>query len=74
MVLDTHRLLIPDVVWMDWIKSVEAMPRVWAIDMRPDEGKTGGTSPDHVYQGKLDSMCIPIDRSLVCLAEVTQAL
>lgn len=33
MVLDTHRLLIPDVPWVQWMKSSEeAMPRVWVVE------------------------------------------
>ena len=29
VVLDTHRLLIPDVVWMEWMGSDGARPRLW---------------------------------------------
>jgi len=32
MVLDSHRLLIPDMAWIDWMRcSAESVPRVWAI-------------------------------------------
>ena len=37
MVLDTHRLLIPDVVWMDWMDSDEARPCVFALWQSEDE-------------------------------------
>ena len=32
MVLDTHRLLIPDLVWIRWMRtSAASMPKVWLI-------------------------------------------
>jgi len=37
MVLDSHRLLVPDVAWIDWMReSEEARPRVWAVYTEPD--------------------------------------
>jgi len=38
IVLDSHRLLIPDLAWMDWMQdSVDARPRMWVVllDGRP---------------------------------------
>lgn len=36
MVLDTHRLLIPDVPWMDWMESEGTKVRVFAEWQRED--------------------------------------
>jgi len=34
MVLDSHRLLIPDVAWIDWMGSHgDARPHIWAISL-----------------------------------------
>jgi len=39
VVLDTHRLLIPDMAWIDWMmSSAEARPWVWAVRVRPEDG------------------------------------
>ena len=56
MVLNTHRLLIPDVKWIDWMwTDPAARPRVWAI-MPGDEGP--------VYRGQLDLELEPQRRPL----------
>jgi len=52
MVLDTHRLLIPDVSWIDWVESSEeAKPRVWAI-VRGHAGVVNGGRLDLEYSTK----------------------
>ena len=59
MVLDTHRLLIPDVVWMDWMMSDEAKPRVWAVDLTNAPSKP--SSQPSVHHGQLDCFCMSVD-------------
>lgn len=61
MILDTHRLLIPDVVWMDWMESDEAKPRVWAVDV--SSLASGASSVPDVHHGQLDSFCMSVGPS-----------
>lgn len=67
MVLDTHRLLMPDVLWMDWMQSDEAKPRVWAVDIRSIATPT-------VHYGQLDSLCISYHSQSISIEMVRIAL
>jgi len=57
MVLDSHRLLIPDVGWIDWMReNDEAKPRVWAVRMHTPSSHVDVSSVkfEGVSTGRLD--------------------
>lgn len=65
MVLDTHRMLLPDIPWINWIESDEAAPRVWAVS---------GGEMQTVFRGMLRTHCEVRRRGMPDLATVCEAL
>jgi len=56
IVLDSHRLLIPDIAWIDWMREdVDAMPRVWATRVTQESGGSCASlaASQHVLTGPL---------------------
>lgn len=48
LVLDTHRLLLPDILWMDWASThIDAKPRVWILMPGSDKFLVRGTLVDY---------------------------
>lgn len=67
VVLDTHRLLIPDVAWMDWMESDEAKPRVWGVvQAGPDDAE--------VHQFKLPEFAHNSENGTPDLEELSKIL
>lgn len=54
MVVDTHRLLIPDLHWIERMchrRAIEGLPRVWAVRV-PADLETGSSAGELVVDGK----------------------